>query len=86
MVAVDQSVASRGAELYATKIRRQTRMAAKGDFVVIDIYSEEYEIDSDDATATMRLLERRPGAMTYAVRVGFPAPYHFRGGRLARNE
>ncbi len=86
MARVEESVESRGAQLYETKIREETRLVAKGDFVVIDIYSEDYEVDSDDATATMRLLQRHPGAMTWAVRVGFDSPYHIRGGRLARIE
>ena len=86
MARVEESVESRGAQLYETKIREETRLVAKGDFVVIDIYSEDYEVDSDDATATMRLLQRHPGAMTWAVRVGYPVAYHIRGGRLARIE
>ncbi len=86
MVTAEESVASRGAELYATQIREKTRGVAKGDFVVIDIYSADFEVDSDDATATMRLFRRRPDAMTYAVRVGYPSAYHIRGGRLARME
>ena len=86
MVRVEDSVESRGAELYETKISQKTRLVAKGEFVVIDIYSEDYEVDSDDATATMRLLQRRPDAMTWAVRVGFDSAYNLRGGSLARIE
>ena len=86
MATGQESVASRGKELYATKIRDLTRGTAKGDFVVIDIHSGDFEVDSDDVTATMRLMERRPDAITWAVRVGFPAAYNLRGGVLARTE
>lgn len=81
-----ESVASRGEKLYATKIRGQTLGAAKGDFVVIDVHSGDFEVDSDDVTATMRLMERRPDAITWAVCVGYPAAYNLRGGILARTE
>ena len=81
-----ESVASRGKELYVTKIREQTRGTAKGDYVVIDIHSGDFEVDPDDVTATMRLMERRPDAITWAVCVGYPAAYNFRGGILARTE
>ena len=86
MATEQESVASRGKELYARKIRDLTRGTAKGDFVVIDIHSGDFEVDSDDVTATMRLMERRPDAITWAVRVGFPAAYNLRGGVLARTE
>ena len=65
----------RGMALYDERIRSRVEETEKGKFVVIDIQSGEYEIDSDDATATARMRERRPGAITYAVRVGHPAAY-----------
>ena len=81
MVTVEDSVASRGEELYATKIRDRTTMARKGEFVVMDIHSEDYEIGPNDATATRRLRARHPEAVTYAIRVGYPTAYRmgFRG-------
>ncbi|MDE2868564.1 MAG: hypothetical protein OXR64_00325 [Chloroflexota bacterium] len=81
-----KSVASRGKELYVTRIRELTRATAKGDFVVIDIRSGDFEVDSDDLAATMRLMERRPDAITWAERVGYPAAYNLQGGILARTE
>ena len=86
MATGDESVASRGKELYATRIRQLTRETAKGDFVVIDIHSGDFEVDSDDLAATMRLMERRPDAMTWAERVGYPAAYNLQGGILAPTE
>lgn len=86
MATGDKSVASRGKELYVTRIRELTRETAKGDFVVIDIHSGDFEVDSDDLAATMRLMERRPDAITWAERVGYPAAYNLQGGILARTE
>ncbi|MCY3895949.1 MAG: hypothetical protein OXG17_05720 [Chloroflexi bacterium] len=79
-------MASQGNELYVNKIRELTRETAKGDFVVIDIHSGDFEVDSDDLTATMRLMERRPDAVTWAERVGYPSAYNLQGGILARTE
>ena len=86
MATGDRSVASQGKELYVTKIRELTRETAKGDYVVIDVHSGDFEVDSDDLTATMRLMERRPDAVTWAVCVGYPAAYNLQGGLLARTE
>ena len=86
MATGEDTVASRGKELYLTKIRGLTRGTAKGDFVVIDVKSGDFEVDSDDVAATMRLMNRRPNAITWAERVGFPAAYNLRGGSQARTE
>lgn len=68
-------VEHRGQALYEEKIRSRVEATERGKFVVIDVNSGDYEIDSDDAAATVRLMTRSPGAVTYAVRVGHPAAY-----------
>jgi hypothetical protein len=45
----------------------------QGKVVVIDIETGEYELDSDAAALTQRILARKPEAQLYALRVGFPA-------------
>lgn len=62
-------VAARGDAIYA-KIKPGLGHLEKGTFVVIDIESGDYEIAPSDAEATGRLLDRRPSAYTWAVRVG----------------
>ena len=52
----------------------------KGNFVVIDVESGDYEIDAGDAVATRRLLDRRPTAVTYGIRIGHRAAYSHVGG------
>lgn len=69
-----------GEAIYRERIRSKVEPAQKGKFVVIDVESGDYEIDADDASATRRLLKRRPDAMTYGVRVGYRAAYSHLGG------
>ena len=51
-------------------------------FVVIDVETEDFEIDGDARAAFDRLLERKPDARgrTWLRRVGSRSAYHF-GGR-----
>ena len=69
------SLESRGLAIYEQLERSRLEGVEAGMFVVIDVDSCDYEIDTDDADATARLTARRPGAVTYAVRVGHPAAY-----------
>ena len=75
-----EDVVSRGEAIYRERIERQVEPIEKGSFVVIDVESGDYEIDERDATATRRLLHRRPSAVTYGVRVGHRAAYSHVGG------
>ena len=68
-------VERRGEALYEENIRSRVEATERGKFVVIDVNSGDYEIDPDDAVATARLMAKRPSAITYAVRVGYPAAY-----------
>ena len=73
-------IAARGEAIYRERIRPQVDSIKKGSFVVIDVDSGDYEIDAGDASATRRLLDRRPKAVTYGVRVGHRAAYSHVGG------
>ncbi|MCY4530405.1 MAG: hypothetical protein OXD46_15420 [Chloroflexi bacterium] len=73
-------IAARGEAIYRERIRPLVKSVAKGSFVVIDIESGDYEVGAGDASATRRLLDRRPGAVTYGVRVGHRAAYSHVGG------
>ncbi len=68
-------VAARGEAIYRDLVGSQIEPLEKGMFVVIDVESGDYEIDERDAVATRRLLNRRPNAVTYGVRVGHRAAY-----------
>lgn len=68
-------ISARGEAIYREQIQSKVEPAGKGKFVVIDVETGDYEIDAGDASATRRLLERRPSAVTYGVRVGYRAAY-----------
>ena len=51
-------------------IRAQVEAIHQGEFVVVDIETGDYEIDSDDLVATKRALAKRPRGrfcMAYAL-------------------
>ena len=64
-----------GRAIYNEKILPTLGPEYKGKVVVIDVNSGDYEIADKSLTATLRLLERRPDAFTWAERVGSPAPH-----------
>ena len=64
-----------GRAIYQKLVPRLADTAKKGQIVVIDINNGDYEIADDDITATDLLTKRRPDAITWAGRVGYPAPY-----------
>ncbi len=67
-------VAIRGRALYHNRIREEITVE-KGTLVVIDVDSGDYEVDTNEVDAWMRLRERRLDAVTWVERVGYPAPY-----------
>jgi hypothetical protein len=76
-----EEVAARGEAIYEQQIRAKVEAAHKGQFVVIDIETGDYEIDADDLAATKRALAKRPTAVLYGLRIGYPAAYRL-GGRF----
>jgi hypothetical protein len=80
-----QEVEAKGEELYERTIRRLVEQGNRGKFLVIDIESGEYEIDADDLQATKRALAKRPHAVLYGLRIGYPTAYTL-GGHIAAGE
>ncbi|HXH13901.1 MAG TPA: hypothetical protein VNP04_29540 [Alphaproteobacteria bacterium] len=76
-----EEVAARGEAIYEQQIRAKVEAEHKGEFVVIDIETGDYEIDADDLTATKRALAKRPEAVLYGLRIGYPTAYRL-GGRF----
>ena len=70
-----QEVATRGDALYERQLRKVVEAEHKGKFLVLDIETGTYEIDTDDLIATKRLLARRPQAVIYGLRIGHPTAY-----------
>lgn len=72
-----QEVAARGEALYENQLRQAVEAEHKGKFLVLDIETGTYEIDTDDLIATKRLLARQPQAVIYGLRIGYPTAYRF---------
>ena len=77
-----KEIRARGEAIYREQIRSLVETTGKGKLVIIDIETGDYEIDIRDVTATLKLLERRPDAVTYAVRIGYRTAYRIGGRRL----
>lgn len=70
-----QEVAARGEQIYEQRIRDQVEPDDKGKFVIIDIKTGDYEIDRSDLAATKRALAKRPEAVLYGMRIGYPTTH-----------
>ncbi len=60
------------------KIRSEMEATQQGEVVIIDVISGDYEVADTDLEATLRMFERRPNALTWGERVGYPAMYTIR--------
>ena len=70
-------IAAVGRAMYE-EIRGELEVTQKGKVVVIDVKSGDYEIGDNDLDATLRMFERRPNALTWGERIGYPAMYTIR--------
>jgi hypothetical protein len=66
-------IAARGERIYQDRLRSQLEPQHRGQFVVIDVDTGEYELDTDHLAASDRAAAKRPGAPLYAVRIGSPS-------------
>ena len=62
-------ISRRGKTIYKL-MRKKLEAERWGEVIVIDIHSGDYEVAPDDLTATLRMFERRPHAMTWGTRIG----------------
>jgi hypothetical protein len=61
------------------RIRAEVEPQHTGKFVVVDIETGEYEVDQSDLVATKRALAKRPDAVLYGLRIGYPTAYRLGG-------
>ena len=72
-----RNVTVQGNAIYEEKVRPHVdEEADRGKYVVIDIFSGDYEIDPTNSGGTWRLVDRHPGAITYKLRIGYPGVYN----------
>ena len=76
-----EEIVRRGQRLFEQSIRSQVPAESRGKFLVIDIETGLYEVDSSDLEAMQRARARNPDAALYIMRIGFPTAY-----RLGRKE
>lgn len=69
--------ARRGTALYEQRVRSQVEADNHGRIVALDVDSGDFEVAEDTITASQRLLDRRPDAQIWCVRIGYPAVHRF---------
>ena len=80
-----EEVVRRGKELYEQQIRSKVEDGNKGKMLIIDIETVEYELDQDELTAIRRARTKRPGAVLFGMRIGYPTAHKIGGGwRVAK--
>jgi hypothetical protein len=72
-------VAHLGNEIYRRDLRDKVMPQHKGQFLILDIQSGDYEIDADDLTAEERLRTRRPDGILFGLRIGYTSAYSLAG-------
>lgn len=68
------TVTTRGKTIYQ-KLQNKVEPRHNGKFLVIDIQTEDYEIDDQGTVAINRLLSKHPDAVIYLMRIGHQSPY-----------
>lgn len=68
--ATQSSAVERGTEIYDRDLRQVLEAAHKGEYVVINVDTGEFEVDPDYLTVARRAAARWPHVVCYATRVG----------------
>jgi hypothetical protein len=77
-----EEVVRRGEEIYQRDLRAKVETDHRGEFLVVDIETGDYEIDRDEVAALDRAMARNPNGARYILRVGYPAAHRL-GGRFS---
>ncbi len=65
-----------GTAIYAAKLRPLLEPHSTGQFVAIDVETEDYEVASDPDVASDLLWKRRPEAQILVERIGHSSVFH----------
>ena len=68
-----------GEEIYHRDIRPHVMPQHKGEFLIIDIETGDYEVGTDDLSTEKRLRARRPDGVLYGMRIGYTSAYTLAG-------
>ena len=73
-----EEIGERGVQIYESRLRAVLEPQFRGQFVAIDVETEDYEVANEAAAASDRLWARRPDAQVLIERIGYPAAFHAR--------
>lgn len=68
-----------GNEIYHRDIRDKVMPELKGKFLILDILSGDYEVDTNDLNAQKILRKRQLGGIFFAIRIGYTSAYTLSG-------
>lgn len=77
-----EEVSERGEAIYAQQIRSQVEAGNRGKYVVIDIHTNNYEVDSDYHIALSHAKAKHPDGLFYILRIGYPTAVNIGGAFL----
>ena len=74
-----------GEDIYRRDIRSLVMPQHKGEFLVLDIESGDYEVGEDDLQTEKRLRARQPSGVLYGLRIGYTSAYTL-AGRMVEDQ
>lgn len=78
-------LARRGEAYYSEHLRAKLEPEHKGEFLVLDVETGDYELDTSQAAALERAIAKHPMAVFHIQRVGYRAAARI-GARFRRRE
>ncbi len=75
-----KEIAARGWEIYLRDIRPHVIDDHRGEFLVVDVESGDYEVDTDEVAASDRVRGRHPDGHRYLIRIGYRTAWSLHGG------
>jgi len=75
-------VVRRGQEIYDRDLRALVEPEHRGEFIVIDLETGDYEIDAREAPAIRRAIAKNPDGPRCLLRIGFPYTHRIGGTSL----
>jgi hypothetical protein len=79
-----EEIARRGQEYYDQFLRAKVESEHKGEFLVLDVETGDYELDESELAALDRAEAKHPQSVFYTLRVGYRGAHRI-GARFARS-
>ena len=71
-----RTIVERGKEIYATRYQRELEATALGQYVAIDVQTEEAHVRSAPGEALRAAREAHVGGYFYLIKIGSPGVFH----------